>query len=348
MPWTKPLHGPARVAAAGKVIAGRKPPTDDLNLDTALSIAGNWRSSHGYPLHVFKTVLRTRAKKVDPRALVFQRQKRLPSIISKLRRFQSMQLSTMQDLGGCRAVIRYISSLDRLVKVYETNSTKAAKFIGKKDYISNPKSDGYRSVHLIYEYQGKSQCGAFCGLKIEIQIRTRLQHAWATALETIDTFTNQALKSGFGSEKWKRFFALMGTVMALREKRPLVPDTPQNYVELIDELKPICKSLHIPDVFYGLSFGVNLVSERASGNSVAHIIELDTEKKSIRVRDYATNEQASEAYIVIEKENLDKPHIQSVLVSVDSIQALKSAYPNYYLDTSHFAKIVNELIMAKK
>ncbi len=260
-----------------------------------------------------------------------------------------MQLATMQDLGGCRAVVRSMSSLNRLVRIYEQNPTKAAKFVGKKDYVSNPKPDGYRSVHLIYEYQGESQGGAFCGLKIEIQMRTRLQHAWATALETIDTFTSQALKSGLGNEKWKRFFALMGTAIALREYRPPVPGTPENRDELINELRPICKALHIPDVFYGLSFGVSIVSERPTGNAIAHIIELDTEKKTIRVRDFATNEQASEAYIALEKENFDKPQIQSVLVSVDSIQALKSAYPNYYLDTSQFAKIVNELLeMPKK
>jgi hypothetical protein len=108
MPWTKPRNGRARVTAAGKVISGRREPSDDLDMDSALSIAGNWRSSHGYPLHVFKTMLRGRAKKVDPRALVAQRLKRLPSIITKLQRFRAMQLSTMQDLGGCRAVVRTV------------------------------------------------------------------------------------------------------------------------------------------------------------------------------------------------------------------------------------------------
>ncbi len=121
MPWTKPLKGPARVTAAGKVISGRRDPTPDLDMDSALSIAGNWRSSHGYPLHVFKTVLRNRAKKFDPRALVAQRLKRLPSVITKLQRFHTMQLSTMQDLGGCRAVVRAVSNVDGLVQFYKEN-----------------------------------------------------------------------------------------------------------------------------------------------------------------------------------------------------------------------------------
>jgi len=47
MPWTKPLYGNARIAAAGKVIGGRRQPNQELDMDAALSIAGNWRSSHG-------------------------------------------------------------------------------------------------------------------------------------------------------------------------------------------------------------------------------------------------------------------------------------------------------------
>ena len=46
-----------------------------------------------------------------------------------------MQLSTMQDLGGCRAVVRRVSNVDRLVKLYEDYPTSAARFVGKKDYV---------------------------------------------------------------------------------------------------------------------------------------------------------------------------------------------------------------------
>jgi hypothetical protein len=344
MPWTKPLNNPARVTAAGKIISGRKQPTAELDMDTAFNVAGNWRSAHGYPLHVFKTLLRSRAKDVDPRALVAQRLKRLPSIITKLQRFHSMQLSTMQDLGGCRAVVRRVANVDRLVKIYDQTPTKVAKFVGKKDYISDPKLDGYRSVHLVYEYQGKSQGGAFCGLKIEIQIRSRLQHAWATALETIDTFTDQALKSGLGNDLWKRFFVLTACAIALRERRPVVKDCPTNLGELVRELKPLCRELRVPDVFYGLSAGLELTTEKAEKGVVAYILELDSELKQTASLGFASNEEAAEEYMRLEKVNLAKPHKQTVLVSVDSIDALKKAYPSYYLDTDQFAALVEEFI----
>jgi hypothetical protein len=40
----------------------------------------------------------------------------------------------------------------------------------------------------------------------EIQLRSRLQHAWATTVETVDTFTRQAIKTGGGKAEWRRFF----------------------------------------------------------------------------------------------------------------------------------------------
>lgn len=345
MPWPKPLNNPARIAAAGKIIANRKAPTLELDFDTALNVAGNWRSAHGYPLHVFRTLLRNRAKTIDHGALVAHRLKRLPSIVKKLQRFHSMQLSTMQDLGGCRAVVRRPTNVDRLVGLYENNPTTAAKFVGKRDYIASPKPDGYRGVHLIYEYQGVSQGGVFSGLKIEIQIRSRLQHAWATALETIDMFTDENLKSGLGNPDWQRFFALAGTIIAMTEKRPLVPNTPASREGICEELKPLCQKLKAPDIFHGLSAGLEVTATGAKNMDVAaYILELDSERKSTRAIGFASAEHASNDYLEIEKANVDKPNLQTVLVSVDSLAALRTAYPSYYLDTAQFAAIIEDFM----
>lgn len=199
-------------------------------------------------------------------------------------------------------------------------------------------------MHLIYEYQGRSQDGAFCGLKLEVQIRSVLQHAWATALETIDTFTYQAVKSRLGNDLWKRFFALTATAIALGEKRPAVPDTPTNREELSQELKPLCKKLRVPDVFYGLSLGLRTTTEKKVTDVLAYILVLDTEERTVRTIAYASNESAAEDYIGLEKENFEKPNIQTVLVSVDSVAALKKAYPSFCLDARRFTKLVNQLI----
>ncbi len=39
-----------------------------------------------------------------------------------------------------------------------------------------------------------------------MQIRTAVQHSWATAVEVVGAFTAQSLKSSQGNEKWLDFF----------------------------------------------------------------------------------------------------------------------------------------------
>src|SRR4051794_15302892 len=63
-------------------------------------------------------------------------------------------------------------------------------------------------------------------IKIEIQLRSINQHAWATAIETVGLFTQQALKSSQGSGEWRRFFACMGNAIAYREGCNPVPNVP--------------------------------------------------------------------------------------------------------------------------
>jgi putative GTP pyrophosphokinase len=198
VPWTKPLYSRGRVDSAGEVISGREPETPQMDMDLAMDIAGNWRSSHGYPLHVIWSTLKNRARSIDHDALVPKRIKRLPSVAFKLKRNSTMQLSKMQDLGGCRAVLKSVAKVDKLVRFYQKNPCKTLEFVKPFDYIASPKPDGYRSVHLVYKYQGECESGAYKGLRIEIQIRSLLQHGWATALEVIDTFTGQGLKSSGG------------------------------------------------------------------------------------------------------------------------------------------------------
>ena len=48
--------------------------------------------------------------------------------------------------------------------------------------------------------------------------------------------------------------------------------------------------------------------------------------------------RANEHYANIEKD----PTLQAVLVSVDSVAALRVAYPNYFLDTEAFLRTVSD------
>jgi ppGpp synthetase/RelA/SpoT-type nucleotidyltranferase len=351
MVYASPAYARETFNAAGNALIGKD--LQGLGVEQSLGIINNWRASHAFPLNALHVTLRGRAKKVDANALTAQRLKRLSSIEAKLRRFPDMKLTQMQDIGGCRAVVKDVSEVERLIAAYRKGVAKNPKkrhvFLSEKDYITSPKADGYRSFHLIYRYHSRARKhSVYSGLKIEIQVRTKLQHAWATAVEIISTFTGQALKSNMGDECWRRFFKLMSSEIALRERRPHVPDTPTDRTELVRELRELVEKLQVQTALTGWGTGVKVISEREK-SAHTYLLILDSKKRNITHIGFTKHElpEAQRQYLAAETKNADKPWIQAVLVSVDSVSALRRAYPNYYLDSIAFSQAVSRAIDSK-
>ena len=177
-------------------------------------------------------------------------------------------------------------------------------------------------------------------------MRSVLQHAWATAVETVGTFTQQALKSSVGEEQWLRFFALMGTAVARREATPAVPDTPQTKTALRSELRQCVRSLDVEARLR--AYGQALVTAEQSGLKKAHyfLLSLNPVIKRVDIYGFKASELQSAArqYLKIERSLVREQGGDAVLVSVESMTALKRAYPNYFLDTSVFLDAVKEAI----
>jgi len=74
------------------------------------------------------------------------------------------------------------------------------------------------------------------------------------------------------------------------------------------------------------------------------LLELDPNEKRIKVTGYKNDElaRASQEYLKVEKAAIEgKTALDAVLVSVESVKALKQAYPNYFLDTHRFLAAVD-------
>jgi hypothetical protein len=95
MAWARPQYAREAVDWAGNVLIQKSSGLEDL--DHALEIINNWRSSHAYPLNTFQATLRYKSKRACTSSLVAQRIKRLSSINLKLGRFNWLKLSEMQD-----------------------------------------------------------------------------------------------------------------------------------------------------------------------------------------------------------------------------------------------------------
>ena len=333
--WAKREFTAKQYDEAGDALRGGAAPPDKC-----MAIINNWRATHAYPLNTFQMTLRTRAKAVDPNALVAQRIKRLVSIRPKLHRFR---LTEIQDIAGCRAVVSTMSQVDALVARYKDGSFKH-DLDHEDDYIRAPKRSGYRGVHLIFRYYSDKKA-TYNGLKVEMQFRSIHQHAWATAVETVGLFTGDALKSSQGNDDWLHFFKLMGSFIALREKSTLVPDMPPTRKALRESITDYEQKLNARGLLGLLPPVVQYTSKLTAGSGY-FLLQLDPKQREVTVTPYkkAAVEQASQAYLFAEQTAVPAGK-DVVLVSVDSVYKLKKAYPNYFLDTARFLREVNRAVL---
>lgn len=282
---------------------------------------------------------------MEAEALIAHRLKRLPSVRRKLQQ-STVRLSQMQDVGGCRAILADIAHVDRLLSVYAAGREKA-ELQSAKNYIEEPKADGYRSAHLVYKYRSQSSQGRpYDGFKIEIQIRSRLQHAWATAVETVEIFADKSLRGSSGDPAWKRFFALTSSVIALKEHKPLVPATSTDLASLSKELRELSQELKALTQLTYWSIPFVSLPGKNNRNYDSFLLAFDRQKQSLDIsafsRSESEQERASQHYLESEKMAFDRVGAQVVLVSVETIDKLHRAYPNYWADTNAFVEIVKE------
>lgn len=148
--------------------------------------------------HVFATVQRIAAVPVSGREA-----KSTTSIIEKLRR-ESIRLSQMQDVAGCRVVVGQTAQQNLVA-----NAT-AAEFDDCRviDRRERP-SHGYRAVHVVVTENGRP---------IEVQIRTELQHAWAEVCERCADAAGPAVKYGGGPPRVRELLARSSALIALQER----------------------------------------------------------------------------------------------------------------------------------
>jgi len=321
----------------------------------------NWRSSHNLPLFVIRRTLERRAKSISSEAVVAHRIKRLPSIEKKLldNQYRHLKLTQIEDIGGCRAIMPNIDATLALADSYKRRSI-GSELHRTRDYIQEPKDDGYRSIHLVYKYRSNvAQYQPFLGHRIEIQIRSQLQHAWATAVEVFITFTGIPAKIGPGEiagilprpvseiANWRRFFALISSAMALKEGQPTVPGTPSDAGEVRNELRTLSVSLNAEELFLTWRNRVSdLLQYAVSGDVSQFLLRLNPSTGELLIRGFRKEEaeKAFEEYVTAEQPDRDAPTANVVLVSVDSIHSLQSAYPNYYADTQSFLEALHEAV----
>lgn len=328
-----------QISKAGEKLVTSKSEND---IEEALNLINNWRTNHLHPLVVLKnSLLRLLTKnRIEPN-LVSQRLKRLTSIEYKLDLNPSMGLGGMQDIGGYRAVLKDVKDLRKLNDAL--SSQKMAHKLEKvMDYVKNPKNTGYRSIHFIYTYSSTKDI--YDGLKLELQIRTKLQHNWATAVETAGIITKTSLKSNQGPDEWLDFFKIVSSLFALKEKLPLMDDHSEfTMEELMIKCYNYCEELNILTKLKAIRVSTNKIeSDNFPGDY--YLLNININEMFVNIQIFNKNqfEYATNEYLKLEK-TINENENAVVLVSATSIKTLKKAYPSYFLDTSEFIQAIEKM-----
>ena len=118
----------------------------------------------------------------NPISSISTRLKRTGSIVEKLDRmnlpFSLRNIETyINDVAGIRVICSYIDDIYAIAEALLAQDD--VTLVVKKDYIQNPKPNGYRSLHLIvslpvYFSNWKRE------MKVEVQIRTIAMDFWAS------------------------------------------------------------------------------------------------------------------------------------------------------------------------
>lgn len=186
---------------------GSVPATEEVR--EAREVIEEYRSAHAAPLHAaymgLRSCLRTEGFDLD----ASRRLKRLPTIEDKLRRLPEMDLSTMQDIGGCRAVLNTQEQVQRVVVRFCANSLRRNQRPDRiRNYVAEPRTSGYRAIHIYTRYHGR---------RIEVQLRTRAQDSWAKIVEDLTSKTGIDFKNGDGPDEVHELLQELSELLSQRE-----------------------------------------------------------------------------------------------------------------------------------
>ena len=339
------------VADSGDIIAGELPwagALDQRILDAFL-IANNWRDAHAFPMRSIRRQAIFLMGRSDIKGLSAARLKRMQAIRRKLRRLPNLKLNKLQDLGGVRIVLPSISDVRTITELLIGKSGHELRH--RDDYIDKPKKDGYRCQHLMFNYLGKGEAAVFTGKRVEVQVRTLLQHSWATAVEAVGMFRGEDLKSEkTGSQDWLSLFKLMSAEFARMEDCPESTHVP-DHKDRVREIIELDKKLKASNTLENLSNAVRWTEISIAGphRPSYYLINYDNKSNVVTVSPYFSSKPAVASYDSAEYlDNVGGTENKNiVLVEADKVHNLREAYPNYFGDVQLFKAALGTIVNGK-
>jgi hypothetical protein len=279
---------------------------------------------------------------------VAQRLKRQYTIYDKLKRRPNFSLTEMQDIAGCRLIFKNVSELESFRKSYHKARFKH-KLLTQDDrfnYVENPKKDGYRGLHDVYEYRSSRSEGELWNkLRIELQYRSIYQHAWATAVEVAGLLTDNEHKFGRAADEYAEFFCLASEMIArtFEASKSCRPEMEFSYI--VKRFFEIDKEIQLMNLFRQYnrvapsvqSIGKNAIlifNKRADHEKRTEMLTFSSFSDAVRKLGELENVN------FLEKEPYDIVLVRSV--SGTAAGSIESAFRNYFADTRDFVSYIEQ------
>ncbi|WP_220376884.1 RelA/SpoT domain-containing protein [Cupriavidus taiwanensis] len=287
-----------------------------------------WRAAHGAALNTFQAILRNRTRGTD--VVVAQRLKRKSTIFDKLQRLSGMELSRMDDVAGCRLIFPTVDELYSFRGRFHNArfAHRRRNDIDKYDYIKSPNREtGYRGIHDIYIYDVNSAAGkANSGILVEIQYRTLVQHAWATAVEVVGLVTKSQPKFRRGDFRYQRAMALASEILARAFEHRTGPFPHLGSRDVVKQFLRLDEKLRLRSTLRGI------------GRQQLQLFDDYTNRilvfsNKLEVHSFTRSADAVKA--LFELEQL-QPLNDIVFVKSESEDAMRLAFKNYFTDVGDF------------
>lgn len=302
-----------------------------------------YRKSHLEPLSETTLELQKWLNEYGHDYYIAQRLKRKPQIIRKLNRL-SVRLTQLQDIGGCRIIVEKNELVDQIISFLKgkIESTEELKLVRITDYREKGRDiTGYRSVHLLLERSGK---------KLELQLRSRIQHYWAESIERTSVIYGRHLKESEGDERVISYFQKLsdaffeiesGRTPSVRFRLEI--DVAKKEAEEIIRKHSLSKAIdsHVnEDIILTLT-----EKERRSSSPINNwIIVFDWSSGKFVSWDIVgkTPDEAIKAYVHYENQFPAEKHFEVVLIGSSHVATVRKTHSHYF-GIEDYEKILENL-----
>jgi putative GTP pyrophosphokinase len=344
--YPEPPLSKSAVKRAGRAVSSNCADQEDL------ALIDQWRAAHGYVINTFQAWLKGHISKKQYYIEFAQRLKRRNTVIDKLQRKDPngnpliKDVSAMHDFAGCRMIFDNIEDLNDFRDYIHSSSVMRnvehtlRHDPDKYNYIGNPKFTGYRGIHDVYKHfprgsKRQQLKKPWDGLLVELQYRTRAQHAWATAVEISDLLDGERTKFELDRSKRGKFFAISSEIIARRHENISNAFVGTSTRQLQQELQSLEGDL-------GILRRLKLLTQFEDEESLQKHNVLNIYRKSDGNLELEVLPFSSAAPAINRASELEasQSSLNAVYVRSDNPKQLRSAYRNYFYDPIDFVEII--------